>query len=112
MTDVTVEAVEITDLGAQARGNQVFGVSIGDDTRLSFETTPEEFNAAITFCLIGVVEGLRYAGRMGVVTFTNGATLAASDTGGLVLTIPGGNPDAMFETWPDALNAAFGVLSG
>lgn len=104
MSEVSVEVVEITDLGAQARGNRVFGVKIGDDTHLSFETSPDHYDPAVTFFLIGVMEGLRYAGQDAVLILPDRHRLTAENSGVISFEDVGvGSPPLTFQDWSAAL---------
>lgn len=87
MDEVMVTVVELNDLGAQSRGHRVFGVVVGGDRHLSFETTPDDYDASVTFCLIGVMEGLRYAEANPVLVMPHGLELRFDPEldGGMVL---------------------------
>lgn len=111
MSDVVVESVEITDLGAQARGSRVFGLHVGDDTRLSFEVLANEYDAAVTFALIGVLEGIRHGGAAGVLRLPHDATLTL-DPGDSGITVIANGIESWHPTWNDALYAVVGVVSG
>jgi hypothetical protein len=106
MSEVTVETVEITDLGAQARGNRVFGVIIGESIHLSFECAPKDYDASVTFCLIGIMEGLRFTGNTGAVILPNNCRLYTTGVEALALDGPGGAPPEIFPDWGSALAAA------
>jgi len=93
MADVFVESGELTDTGAQARGNRIFGVKVGEATRVSFEVAPDSYDAAITFFLIGVIEGLRYRSDNAVLVLPNGHHLIAAHGEETLLVDDQGFPD-------------------
>lgn len=104
---VSVRIDELADLGAQSRGARVFGVTVDDATRLSYEVPEDDYAGATVFFLIGFAEAMRVVGK-GVSLITNQGRALVSTPDAMEVYDENDTVIGRYDTWSAALAAVTG----